>query len=197
MRPLAERLGFTVGWEEREQKISLTKGDTTINLWIGSTRVVVNGKEGTVDVPPKKVDNRTFVPVRFVAECLGAHVAWDSLRQTAVVSSGKSFLLKLNAQQKPVDQKTTGDFQMQMDVTSPDGAKGGNISVKIPMHMEMRVYHNDALLSDSLSMSLPGQSTSVVSGKEVPPELARWVILWTEDPLPEVKRVVHTTMWYA
>jgi hypothetical protein len=161
VRALAERLGFTVGWDQPEQKITLTKGDSTILLWIGSSKVVVNGKEGTVDVAPKQVGNRTFVPVRFVAERLGAHVTWDQQQQAAVVTSGKSLLLKLSTQQKPVDQKTTGDFQMQIDVTSPDAPNGGSFSAKMPVHLDMHVYHNDMLMGMNISVSAPGQSTSV------------------------------------
>ena len=59
--------------------------------WIDETRTVIIEKDGThlqlqIDVPlpdgmgtPVIVANRTFVPVRYVTEMLGANVRWDDL----------------------------------------------------------------------------------------------------------------------
>jgi hypothetical protein len=38
-----------------------------------------------LDVPPEIKGERTFVPLRFVAEALGAKVSWDEVTQTAGV----------------------------------------------------------------------------------------------------------------
>ncbi|MDB4896477.1 MAG: hypothetical protein JWN15_2739 [Firmicutes bacterium] len=153
VRALAERLGFTVGWDERQQKVTLTKGESTILLWVDSRKVVVNGTEATLDVAPKQLGNRTFVPVRFVAERLGARVTWDQNQRTVGVTSGKAFLLKLISQQKPVDQKMTMDLQMHLAMKSPAGVKGDDVNVDIPMHMDMQVYGKDTLIA--MTMQLP------------------------------------------
>ena len=42
-----------------------------VMLWIGSTTYTSNGVSGTMDVAPFIEDDRTFVPVRFVAQGLG------------------------------------------------------------------------------------------------------------------------------
>jgi hypothetical protein len=110
----------------------------------GSTKVIANGTETTFDVAPKQVNNRTFVPVRFVAERLGAHVSWDQNQRTAVVTSGKAFFRKMNQQEKSVDQKVTGDLQVLMSLETPDQPQGSGITLDMPMHMDLHVYKNGA-----------------------------------------------------
>ena len=49
---------------------------TTIVLTIGSTQASVNGEVVSFDVAPFIKDGRTFVPLRFVSEQLGAKVSY-------------------------------------------------------------------------------------------------------------------------
>ena len=41
-------------------------------------KLIVNGQEIKPDVPPQIINGRTMVPVRWVAEALGANVQWDA-----------------------------------------------------------------------------------------------------------------------
>lgn len=91
LRALSERLGFTVGWVEAEQKITLSKGSDSVVLWVGKTEATVNGRSFTLEVAPKIQGDRTFVPLRFISEHLGASVYWDGAkRQVRVTPKGAS-----------------------------------------------------------------------------------------------------------
>jgi hypothetical protein len=48
--------------------------------------IVVNGNQVSSDVPPQIVDGRVLVPLRTVAEALGATVNWDSASQSVIVT---------------------------------------------------------------------------------------------------------------
>lgn len=48
----------------------------TITLSIGSAKCTVDGQEQSMDVAPFVQDGRTFVPIRFVSEALGANVSY-------------------------------------------------------------------------------------------------------------------------
>lgn len=52
--------------------------ERTIELTIDSNTMLVDGRAVTMDVAPFIKDGRTFVPLRFVSEQLGATVAWTS-----------------------------------------------------------------------------------------------------------------------
>ncbi len=54
-------------------------------------KLLVNGQEIVSDVPPQIVDNRTMVPVRWIAEALGAEVEWDEENQ--VVNINKPYFV--------------------------------------------------------------------------------------------------------
>lgn len=85
LRALAEAMGFKVDFEASESKITLTKGEKSIQLWLGSTRAMVDGKELTLRVAPRLQGSRTLVPVRFISEQLGVFVKWDAATQSVRV----------------------------------------------------------------------------------------------------------------
>lgn len=155
IRALAEKLGFTVDWLEAEQKITLTKGETTIVLWIGSNKVLVNGVEGTIDVPAKKVGNRTFVPIRFIAETLGTHVGWDNDKQAAVVTSGSKLAEKaMAAQTAPGNMKQSADITMTMKMAG-EGMPGAGITMDMKMKLDAHMYNNEMYMQ--MMMNIPFQ----------------------------------------
>ena len=70
-RVLGETFGATVDWDQDAQTVTYTVGDTELTMTIGEETYTVNGDEKTMDTAPVLSGDRTFVPVRFVAEALG------------------------------------------------------------------------------------------------------------------------------
>ena len=70
-RVLGETFGATVNWDQDAQTVTYTYGDTELTMTIGEETYTVNGDEKTMDTAPVLSGDRTFVPVRFVAEALG------------------------------------------------------------------------------------------------------------------------------
>ena len=54
------------------------KMDKIIELEIGSKKAKIDNKEIELDTEPILKDNRTLVPIRFIAEALGCEVFWDN-----------------------------------------------------------------------------------------------------------------------
>ena len=54
------------------------KMDKIIELEIGSNKAKIDNKIIELDVPPIIKDNRTLVPIRFIAEALGCEDFWDN-----------------------------------------------------------------------------------------------------------------------
>ena len=52
-------------------------------------KLMINGQEAKVEVPPQIIKGRTMVPIRAAAEGLGATVKWDEGRRTIFVSVGE------------------------------------------------------------------------------------------------------------
>ena len=79
IRFIAEGFGADVDWigETKTVIINLESKNINIILQIGSKIAIVNGEKITLDVAPKIVKGRTFVPLRFIAETFGAEVLWN------------------------------------------------------------------------------------------------------------------------
>ncbi|SHE44042.1 Copper amine oxidase N-terminal domain-containing protein [Thermoanaerobacter uzonensis DSM 18761] len=62
----------------------------TIIAFANSTiKLIVNGSEIKPDVPPQIINGRTMVPIKWVAEALGAEVEWDKQKKIVKVSFNK------------------------------------------------------------------------------------------------------------
>jgi len=85
IRLIAEFLGATVTWNEAEQSVTIVEGDTTIVIYIGQAFALVNGEPVQLDAPAFIQNDRTYLPVRFIAENLGATVTWDGTANTVTI----------------------------------------------------------------------------------------------------------------
>jgi len=59
-------------------------------LQIGSKNMYVNGKLVILDSVPIVRNDRTLLPIRFVAEALGAQVGWDEAQQKVTIQDSKT-----------------------------------------------------------------------------------------------------------
>ena len=85
IRFVAEALGAQVDWNADLQKVTISKADLLIEIYLGQTTAYVNGSPVVLDVAAFAENNRTYLPLRFVAEALGAEVLWDAPTQTITI----------------------------------------------------------------------------------------------------------------
>ncbi len=85
MRAIFEQLEASVDWDAGTRTVTASKGDTTVKLTYGTANARVNGMTVKLDVAPMDIQGRTFVPLRFVSEALGAEVGYDSKRNVVSV----------------------------------------------------------------------------------------------------------------
>jgi hypothetical protein len=78
MRPFFEALGAEVKWEEKTKTVTAFRGETTVQLIIGSKTAKVNGKSYVLAVAPQIINGYTYVPLRFVGEALRDEVIYDN-----------------------------------------------------------------------------------------------------------------------
>lgn len=77
VRMILEALNYDVLWNDKTKTVTIKSTNSTILLSINSNIAVVNNKNITMDTKAMIKDNRTFVPIRFIAENLGYLVRWD------------------------------------------------------------------------------------------------------------------------
>lgn len=79
IRIVTETLGGKIDWNGVTKEVTLNIDGKEIKMTIGKTLE----KYG---VAPVIIDGRTFVPVRFVADELGATIAWDDATKTVTIT---------------------------------------------------------------------------------------------------------------
>ena len=79
LRVIAEEMGAIVDWDGATQTVSMSRDGSYMSLVIG--QALPDGM-GTAVI----AEDRTFVPVRYVAEMLGAEVEWDGANQAVYIS---------------------------------------------------------------------------------------------------------------
>jgi uncharacterized repeat protein (TIGR02543 family) len=81
IRAVIEAFGGLAAWEASTCKVTITLGDSTLDLWIGKSQASLNGITLPIDsanpsVVPVITNGRTMLPLRFVAESLGIDVQY-------------------------------------------------------------------------------------------------------------------------
>ena len=89
LRAIFEALGATVEWNQEEKTVVSEKDDTTVIATIGQNVMKVNGEKKYMDIAPVVIDDRTLVPVRFIAEAFGCDVDWDQDSLTVDIESNE------------------------------------------------------------------------------------------------------------
>ncbi len=88
LRAIGEKLNCDVYWNEETEGITLYRNNNLYIMWVDKDTAFHLGgialSDGyTMDVPPVVINDRTLIPVRAVAEILGAEVNW--IEQTNTV----------------------------------------------------------------------------------------------------------------
>ena len=92
VRYIAEAIGAGVSWDAVERKATVTLGGRSIELWIGKNTARVDGAFVLIDPENPEVKplilppGRTMLPFRFIAEQLGAGVAWDPVKREVTIT---------------------------------------------------------------------------------------------------------------
>jgi len=82
VRFVVKAMGGEVDWNPAARVVTIFQGGEVLSFAIGE---IAPG----MDVPAQIIDNRTFVPLRFVAENFGARVLWDEdTREITIIMIG-------------------------------------------------------------------------------------------------------------
>lgn len=85
-RFVAEALGAKVEWDDAAKKVSIFKDMKKIEIYIGKAEAYINGQPVALDSPAVIQNSRTYMPVRFIAESLGANVKWNEATRQVVIT---------------------------------------------------------------------------------------------------------------
>lgn len=141
VRFVSEALGATVTWDEQSKivkfetpRIQVKKVgkedqpyNLTFSLRIGVNSVDVVDRTFRLDAPAVIKEGRTFVPLRFVSETLGAKVEWNGQERTVVITEGVESVIWATSRPKhPESQAVIDQFAASVKV------QGDKVTFTIP-----------------------------------------------------------------
>lgn len=145
MRAIFERLGATVVYANGN--INAQGRGHSVHLTIGSQNARIDGNPYTMDVAPFTIAGRTEVPLRFVAQALGAGVQWDPNTSTVYINAGGG------AQNYTPQPPTNASFNL----TTVRPAGGTTVNTT---HPQIRASFSEAVNRDSLRVSVDGRDVT-------------------------------------
>ncbi|NLB88386.1 MAG: hypothetical protein GX790_04050, partial [Syntrophomonadaceae bacterium] len=99
-----------VFWDGLLRKVALNCQGKYIEFFIGSNKAMVDGKAFYFDTTPYIKENRTYVPLRFLSETLGANVSWNSSKREVNIDFNSSGDKKPVTQPEPEKNQPTQVF---------------------------------------------------------------------------------------
>lgn len=129
VRAVMNGLGAQVEWNGETRTVIITRGVKVIILNLATGETTVNGELITIDVPAQSINNRTFVPLRFVAQTLGEKVNYDENTgditigdETTVPADGSDTNESTNASpDDTLNADNTGDADEMTGDSASDG----------------------------------------------------------------------------
>jgi len=144
-RAVFEALGATVSYDAAGKKVTAQRDGRTVSFVAGQAQYTTNDVTVQMDAQPFVQDGRTFVPVRFASQALGAAVGWDADTRTAIIVDRAKLLQKYQGKFTVLDRyvqhwnqiaghnlAVKGDMQMQLHFRGEDV---GGKPVEIPLQM--------------------------------------------------------------
>lgn len=87
VRFVSQELGATVEWDAANRTVKMNRQGKGIALRIGEKKATINGQSVTFDAAAQILENRTFVPLRFISEAYGADVVWHAPERLVTIST--------------------------------------------------------------------------------------------------------------
>lgn len=145
MRAIFERLGSSVVYSNGN--INSQGNGHSVHLVIGSTQASVNGQSLTMDVAPFTVAGRTEVPLRFVAQALGANVSWNANTETVGITTSGG-----NVSYTPQPQ-----VNQSFRLNNEHPANGATVN---STHPKVHAQFSEPVNRDSLRVSVDGRDVT-------------------------------------
>ncbi len=93
LRGVFEAMGAVPHWDGESRTVQVTLGSHYVKLQIDRRLACLNlacTSASVLDVPAQIIENRTYVPIRFISTALGARVSWDDAARAVIIETDKA-----------------------------------------------------------------------------------------------------------
>lgn len=86
IRGVSETLGAKVTWDHDNYSVIIEKDNSTIILPVNADYAYIDGKQFALEKSAEIINDRTMIPIRFVAEHFDIGVDWDQDTRTVLIT---------------------------------------------------------------------------------------------------------------
>lgn len=195
VRSLIETLGGAIEWNSVEKNVSVKFKSAFIELWIDNPKGRINGDEFWIDetnhkVKPIILNNRTYIPLRFVSETLGSKVEWIGNSQTIKITFPDS-IVKLPVDEIVAKVKAQDTLTFKIPIKNPFIWKT-TVRIKLLSNDCPKDWSSDFCVKNACYFRqgeidlLPKESAEIlVSIYTINPANANYSLIITGDETPE------------
>lgn len=90
VRKTCDMLGLQIDWNSKTETMTLTRDNITIAHTMRTKIVYINGKAVEFDTASINTNNRILMPIRMIAESIGATVTWDDPTRSVHITTNSS-----------------------------------------------------------------------------------------------------------
>ncbi|GIP56329.1 copper amine oxidase N-terminal domain-containing protein [Paenibacillus sp. FSL W8-0186] len=110
LRDIGELLGSVVFWNAQDQSVTMTYPNRIVSMKLNASIATVNGTTVKLNSPVIVRSGRTFVPIRFFSEAIGAGVEWNAAKKTVSLSQKSPYVQGAGVNTSIWLNKNTGDL---------------------------------------------------------------------------------------
>ncbi|MBO8172453.1 MAG: copper amine oxidase N-terminal domain-containing protein [Bacillaceae bacterium] len=106
VRAVSEGLGLKVSWDSDTRSVFIFGKNTSIAMSIGQSVANVNGMNIKMSRAPEIIHSRTYVPIRFISEAIGASVEWNGVNREIYITKNEMQFIptRINEDGNPINQ---------------------------------------------------------------------------------------------
>lgn len=158
-REFFEELGAEVTWDNSSKRVIIEYNNERIILTINSRTVYIGSNSATIspaDPAPKIINDKTMIPVRFVAEEFGFLVEWVNETRTVRITSPEAEEVRLTNVALSSEDDTDTIFIALDEFVNPNIFR-----MQDPNRIVIDIYGTKATIKDG-SISSDGQAVEAV-----------------------------------
>jgi len=145
MRDIFESLGASVNYNNLSRQIAAQRGTTTVRMTLGSKQASVNNVPVMLDSAASSYGGRTYVPLRFVSEAMGAQVSYNAPQQIVSIAG----------------QGYSGNGTVVAGNPGSGSQVGGYSQISIPANSVVKVRLDQEITSANAYVGQPFSATVV------------------------------------
>lgn len=164
-REFFEELGAEVTWDNKAKRVNIEYDGETIILTINSRTVYIGANSASIspaDPAPKIINDKTMIPVRFVAEEFGFDVEWVNETRTVRITSPEAEEVRLTNVGFSSEEDADSIFIALDEFVNPNIFR-----MQEPDRIVVDIYGTEAIIKDG-SIKADGQAVETVRYSQHP-----------------------------